>query len=211
MQNLTERTLQSIAGLEADPEIKNMLSLVDQHFDLWTERLFPLLQSKRIACYPYVVKLLHESGHQVATVELVRKYISVIRARRGIPAKPYKAPVGVTPRVTFTRPARELRADPGVRVQATDRPVAQAVSSPPMAVPGVEPVEVTDWRAEIIRLESEKASAPWTGADQWMWNYFEAVARSMGRSLPKDFMSVEKSVGDPIKIDCLDKLLAKRM
>lgn len=206
MQNLTERTLQSIVGLESDPEIKNMLRLVDEHFDLWTERLFPLLKGKKIACYPYVVRLLHESGHEVATVELVRKYISVIRARRGIPAKPYKAPLSVTPTVTPTQPKRVAHAVP---TQAVAPSVA--VAPPQIAVPGVTPVEVTDWRAEIIRLESENSSSPWTGADQWMWNYFEAIARSMGKTLPKDFMSVEKSVVNPIMIDCLDKLLAKRM
>ena len=192
-------------------QVKNMMSVVDKHFHIWTTELFPVLQQQKKSCYRTVVQILHEAGHDCATEDLIRSYFSAIRRRRGIPAKPYKAPIGVTPTVTLTRPAREFRADPGVRVQATDRPVAQAVSSHPVAVPSVKPVEVTDWRSELIRLEREKSSDPWTGADQWMWNYFEAVARSMGRTLPRDFMSVEKSVGDPIKIDCLDKLLAKRM
>lgn len=211
MVDVSTLTARMIQEHESDPEVVNMMYLVDQHFDIWTTQLFPHLQRKRIPCYKTVVDILHKAGHTVATESLVRSYFSVIRARRGIPAKHYKAPPGVTPTVTPTRPAREFRADPGVRVQATDRPVALAVSSPPVAVPGVEPVEVTDWRSELIRLEREKSSDPWTGADEWMWNYFEAVARSMGRTLPRDFMSVEKSVGDPIKIDCLDKLLAKRM
>lgn len=203
MQNLTERTLQSISLLEADPEIRNMLKLVDQHFELWTERLFPLLQSKRIACYPYVVKLLHESGHTVATVELVRKYISVIRARRGIPAKPFKAPVGVTPTVTFTRPAREVRADPGVRVQAA--PVAQAVVE---AVPGVVPVEVTDWHAEYKRLDSEERSSPWSGADQWMWDWLTEKARVRGLHLFRNAPDVEEMLTMTQK-SCYTHLLTK--
>lgn len=138
---------------------------------------FPVLQDQKLPCYKTVVGILHEAGHTVATESLVRSYFSVIRSRRGIPAKTHKAPLGVTPSVTLTRPARELRADPGVRVQATDRPVAQAVSVPSVeAVPGVVPVEVTDWHAESRRLESEPVGAPWTGADEWMWRFFLAKA-----------------------------------
>lgn len=194
-----------------DDLVLNLRRAVESQFDSWNNVLMPKLKDRDIACYPFFSRLMKEAGYENATADLIRSYFSKIRARRGIPAKPVRAPKGVTPTVTPTRPAREFRADPVVRVQATDRPVALAVSSPPVAVPGVEPVEVTDWRSELIRLERETASSPWTGADQWMWNYFEAVARSMGRTLPKDFMSVEKSVGDPIKIDCLDKLLAKRL
>lgn len=216
MSNLASMTSQAIEELESSPEIANLRIVLEEHFDVWTQRLFPLLLARKIGCYRYVTAMLHMDGHTKATEELVATYMRRIREKRKLDSivrskHDLKGPRGVTPTVTLTRPAREFRADPGVRVQATDRPVAQAVSSHPVAVPSVKPVEVTDWRSELIRLEREKSSDPWTGADQWMWNYFEAVARSMGRTLPRDFMSVEKSVGDPIKIDCLDKLLAKRM
>ena len=159
------------------PQIRNMMRLIDKHFDLWTLELFPVLQDQKLPCYKTVVGILHEAGHTVATESLVRSYFSVIRRRRGIPAKPVQAPVGVTPSVTLTRPARDVRADPVVRMLATDRPVAQAVSVPSVeAVPGVAPVEVTDWHAESRRLESEPVGAPWTGADEWMWRFFLAKA-----------------------------------
>lgn len=215
MDNLTSMTDEAIAELEKDPRVLNLRLAIEPQFDKWTKVLFPLLKLHSIGCYAYVTELLKKDGHEKASEHLVGVYMRRIAKHRNVAsvvrAKPVQAPIGVTPSVTLTRPARDFRADPGVRVQATDRPVALAVSSHPVAVPGVKSVEVTDWRSELIRLEREKSSDPWTGADEWMWNYFEAVARSMGRTLPKDFISVEKSVGDPIKIDCLDKLLAKRM
>jgi hypothetical protein len=192
------------------PQIRNMMRLIDKHFDLWTLELFPVLQDQKLPCYKTVVGILHEAGHTVATESLVRSYFSVIRSRRGIPAKPYKAPVGVTPTVTLTRPAREVRADPGVRIPATDRPVAQAVSVPPVeGVPGVVPVEVTDWHGELRRLDTEGRSAVWTGADEWMWAYFKGCAKSMDKVLPKNIIDVENLLDDPIKVKVLHRILDK--
>jgi hypothetical protein len=214
VNDISSITARIIKEHSASPKFRNMMNLIDKHFDIWTKELFPILQSEDVPCYPEIVKIMAEAGYKVTAPQL-RSYFSVIRERRGIPAKPYKGLQGVTPSVTLTSMAREIQSAPVSRLVPFTRavaPVDQAVPiAPVLAVPGVEPVEVTNWRDEIIRLESEKSSAPWTGADQWMWNFFEAVARSMGRTLPKDFMSVEKAVGDPIKIDCLDKLLAKRM
>lgn len=182
INNITARLISK----HTSPQIRNMMRLIDKHFDMWTLELFPVLQDQKLPCYRTVVDILHEAGHTVATESLVRSYFSVIRSRRGIPAKPYKAPVGVTPSVTLTRPAREVRADPVVSVLATDRPVAQAVS-----VPGVVPVEVTDWHAEYKRLDSESREAPWTGADQWMWDFISSKATLRGLHMFQNAPDVE--------------------
>ncbi|MGJ7553387.1 hypothetical protein ACSFBI_05295 [Variovorax sp. RB3P1] len=209
MDDVSTLTARMIQEHESDPEVVNMMYLVDQHFEIWTTQLFPHLQRKRIPCYKTVVDILHKAGHTVATESLVRSYFSVIRARRGIPAKPYKAPLGVTPTVTPTRPAREFRADPGVRVQATDRPVALAVSSHPVAVPGVEPLEVTDWHAQSRRLESEPRGSAWTAEDEWMWAFIEKKAKIRNLNIFKNAPDVEEML-DIFQIDCYSLLTRKK-
>ncbi|WP_162588391.1 hypothetical protein [Variovorax sp. RA8] len=215
MDNLTLMTDEAIAELERDPEVLNLRIVIEGQFDAWTQRLFPLLQLKNIPCYRFVTALLHKDGHTAATETLVGLYMRRIREKRNLDSvvrskHSLKGSRGVTPTVTLTRPARELRADPVVRVQATDRPVAQAVSVPPVeAVPGVVPVEVTDWHAELRRLDTEGRSAVWTGADEWMWAYFKGCAKSMDKVLPKNIIDVENLLDDPIKVKVLHRILDK--
>lgn len=177
--DVTTLTAQMIEEHSSDPDVVNMMYLVDKHFDIWTTQLFPHLQRKKISCYKTVVDILHKAGHTVATESLVRSYFSIIRARRGIPAKPYKAPIGVTPTVTLTPMAREIQTARVARMESPTpslAPVALAASSPPVAVPGVEPVEVTDWYAQVRKLDGEPRGTAWTGEDEWMWRFFLSKA-----------------------------------
>lgn len=190
VDNLTEMTDAAIAELEQDPRVLSLRIAIEGQFDRWTQVLFPLLKLKEMGCYVYVTNMLQKAGHEKANKDLVGVYMRRIAKHRNVAsvvrAKPVQAPVGVTPSVTLTRPAREVRADPVVRGLATDRPVAQAVS-----VPGVVPVEVTDWHAEYKRLDSESREASWTGADQWMWDFISSKATLRGLHMFQNAPDVE--------------------
>lgn len=184
--------------------------LIDQHYAVWTQDLFPLLQQAKVPCYKTVVDILSEAGVNV-NEELVRKYFSVIRKRRGIPAKSYWTHRGVTPTVTLTpQAATSTRPKPVPSpVTAAPAPVVQA-SPPVVSAPAIEPVEVADWRAELRRLEQQDSPTSWCGQDQWMWDYFTGQANKIGATLPKDFILVERFIKDPIQIDCMNLLMTMR-
>lgn len=99
---------------------------------------------------------------------------------------------------------KSLATTATVRQTLTPTPVQKPV----VVVPGVEPIEVTDWIEELNRLEKEK-NASWNGQDEWMWNAMEKVAKSRFYDLRKDFFQVEKSL-DVIQVHCLKFLLPKR-
>lgn len=210
MEDLDDLTNAAIAELEASPEIVNMRMVIEGQFENWTQKLFPLLQGQKRPCYAFVVTLLHKAGHTVATEELVRKYISRIRARRGVVVPRAVQPVGVT----LTAPERQVEQARGVTLTpAVPRGSRQAVQVPvavpmPPALPAVVPVAVSDWVEELTRLEGEK-KAPWTGADEWMWSYLCEKAAAVGSSLPKDFFNVEKVLKDPMQVEVLGLLVPK--
>lgn len=193
MDNLTSMTDEAIAELEKDPRVLNLRLAIEPQFDKWTKVLFPLLKLHKIGCYAYVTELLKKDGHEKASEDLVGVYMRRIAKHRNVAsvvrAKPVQAPIGVTPTITLTRPAREVRADPGISGVATGRSVAQAVSLP--AVPGVVPVEVTDWHAEYKRLDSESREALWSGADQWMWDFISSKATLRGLHMFQNAPDVE--------------------
>ena len=212
VDELSRLTSDAISDISADPEILNLRMLIESQFDAWTTELFPLLQGKKIGCYKFVVDLMHRAGHTVATEELVRKNISVIRAKRGLPTN---RTAGVTLTVTPPAPAG---ASTSQMVQPANRPAMApfplnqvVVTSPLEAVPGVSPVEVTEWVEQMQRLNNETASSPWTAHDQWMWEFFENISVNiLGRPLRQNLIPVERYVNDPVKKNCLASLLAKR-
>lgn len=213
MEDLDDLTNAAIAELEASPEIVNMRMVIEGQFENWTQKLFPLLQGQKRPCYAFVVALLHRAGHTVATEELVRKYISRIRARRGVviprAVKPVQQPVGVT----LTFPEREVAPARAVTLTPVPRGGRQAVQVPvavPVApaLPAVVPVPISDWVEELTRLEQE-GKKPWTGADEWMWSYLCEKAAAVGSTLPKDFFNVEKVLKDPMQVEVLGLLVPK--
>lgn len=197
MDKVSDFTAQAIAELEANPEVLNLRMVIEEQYDSWTGKLFPLLQSKKIPCYQFVTNLLHKAGHSVATESLVCTYMRRIREKR--------KPVGSSAPAVQKPLHKPVATTATVRQPVTPTPVQKPV----LVVSGVEPIEVTNWITELTRLEKEK-NALWNGKDQWMWNHFEGIAKRMGGSFPKDFMSVEKSMNDPIKTECMDLLLAKK-
>ena len=196
MQSVSDFTSQAIAELESDPVVLNLRIIIEEQYDTWTTTLFPLLQAKKIKCYKYVTELLHKAGHTNATEELVTNHVRRIREKR-------KAAVRSAP---VTRKAVEARSAPSHAVAPVPVPIA------PVAVPaalGVAPIPVTDWLAELLRLEAAP-NAEWNGQDQWMWDEMEKVAKMYGKNLARDFVSVERNL-DGIQVHCLRVLLNKRL
>gem|GEM_PF-4897990 len=140
------------------------------------------------------------SGNAISTLlSRVRAERGTRKGRKSLEAAPAQA-------VTLTAPVRAKAPARGV----TLTPVPRA-ASPVLVIdqaPAVAPVEVTDWVKELTRLEQSKGGA-WTGADEWMWSYFVGKAASIGARLPKDFVTVERLVADPIKNEVMGYLIAK--
>ena len=212
MDELTRLTSHAITDISSDPEIVNLRMVVESQFDSWTNHLFPLLQRKRIGCYKFAVGLLHKAGYAVASENLLRAYFSDIRAKRGL--RPSKSQ-GVTFTVTPPAPASAStshKVQPATRTALAPIPSDQVVVIPPVeAVPGLAPIEVTDWVEQMQRLNIETASSPWTAQDQWMWEFFENISVNiLGRPLRQNIIPVERFVNDPVKKNCLASLLAKK-
>lgn len=216
MSNLASMTSQAIEELESSPEIVNLRIVLEEHFDVWTQRLFPLLLARKIGCYRYVTEMLHKDGHTKATEELVATYMRRIREKRKLDSivrskHDFKVPRGVTPTVTPTSMAREIQSASMTRLVPSARavdPIVQAVSPPPVAVPGVEPVEVTDWHAQSRRLSSEGRDAPWNAEDEWMWGFIEKKAKNRNLNIFKNAPDVEEML-DVHQIDCYALLVKK--
>lgn len=209
VNDISSITARIIKERSASPKFKNMMNLIDKHFDVWTKELFPILQSEDIPCYPEIVKIMDEAGYKVSAPQL-RSYFSAIRKRRGILAKSYKGQQTVTPSVTLTPMAREIQSAPVSRFVPSARavaPVAQAV--PVLAVPGEEAVEVSDWHAQSRRLSSEGRNALWTSEDEWMWEFIETKAKNRNLNIFKNAPDVEEML-DVHQIDCYASLMSKK-
>ena len=201
MSNLSKMTSEAIAKLESDPAILNLRIVIESQYEVWTSKLFPLLQAKKIPCYEFVADLLVKDGHPEATKEMVSNYFCRIREKRKAAAVS-SAPVVRSPARRSPVKARSAPSHVVAPAPAPKAPVAVP------AVPGVVPVPVTDWLAELLRLEADPG-AEWCGRDQWMWDFIEKVAKSYGKNLARDFVSVEANL-DPVKVQCLTKLMGKR-
>ena len=214
MDKLTSMTDDAIAELERDPRVLSLRYAIEAQFDKWTQVLFPLLKLKKMSCYVYVADMLVKTGHEAATKELVGVYMRRIAKHRNVKSvvreKPVQAPQVVTPTVTLTSMAKEIQTARVARMESPTPSLAPAlvVSSPPMAVPGVEPVEVIDWHAQGRRLGSEPRGTPWTGEDEFMWNFILMKAKIRNLNIFKNCPSVEEML-DIFQIDCYSLLTKK--
>ena len=124
----------------------------------------------------------------------IGSYMSQVRAERA------KAP-RVRVEVDQARPGAKV-----VKAQEKRVPVAPVIAQTP-----VEAEQVTDWVSELKRLEAERSRAPWTARDEGMWLELDKKALSMGLTLPRDFMELERAIAnDPVRVHCLQKLVNKR-
>lgn len=215
MDKLTSMTDEAIAELERDPRVLSLRYAIEAQFDKWTQVLFPLLKLKKMSCYVYVADMLVKTGHEAATKELVGVYMRRIAKHRNVASvvrdKPVQAPIVVTPAVTLTPMAREIQTARVARMESPTpslAPLAHVVPSPPVAVPGVEPVEVTDWHAQGRRLGSEPRGTAWTGEDEFMWNFILMKAKIRNLNIFKNAPSVEEML-DIFQIDCYSLLTKK--
>lgn len=172
-------------------ELKNILQICEQNFDLWTKELFPVLQQQRKSCYRVVVSILQKGGCLNANEDMVRSYFSYIRKKRGL-VKRIAQKVPVPPSLTQTRSGEVVPtpvvvspiAAPVMEVQAPSHQVARPVAKPVTQVDQAEyphvyakasttlPTDYEDMRDEIERWKSEASVgwvAEWTGVDEFVW------------------------------------------
>lgn len=151
--------------------------------------------------YNTIAELLFEQGitkknESKLSEAQVCRYLHIVRAEKKADSK----------NKVITRKAVEARSAPSH--VAAPVPVSKATVAVP-AAPGVTPIPVTDWLAELLRLEAA-SNAEWNGQDQWMWDEMEKVAKKYGKNLARDFVSVERNL-DGIQVHCLRVLLNKRL
>lgn len=184
-------TNEIIANDLENGELKNILQICEQNFDLWTKELFPVLQQQRKSCYRVVVSILHKGGCLNANEDMVRSYFAYIRKKRG----QTKASAGgtsltqtrsveVVPTPVVVSPGAAPKSAPVPEVQPPSHQVQGARPSPPrqadeLAYPHVYaktsltmPVEFENLRDEEDRWKKESIEgwvAPWTGIDEYVW------------------------------------------
>ncbi|QNP48385.1 hypothetical protein [Diaphorobacter aerolatus] len=108
-------------------------------------------------------------------------------------AKPSKTPVvAPEPVAVVPTPAPEVK-----RAQLTPKPNPELkYGFIPVIVPGVEPIEITDWKLHGQRVKDEvkiKDSVPlvWTGEDQFMHEAIYTAAQNYRLRLPSEIYKLE--------------------
>jgi hypothetical protein len=61
----------------------NVLMVCEEHYDLWTTKLFPVLRAQRKSCYDPLVEMFHAQGYTNVTAGMLQSYFSQIRKKRG--------------------------------------------------------------------------------------------------------------------------------
>jgi hypothetical protein len=167
-------------------ELANILRICDENFELWTQKLFPVLQAQGKPCYRAVVQLLHRAGCMNANEKMLGTYFSYLRKKRGLTKQTARAPsltqtrsVDVVPTPVGVSPvaAPVGEAQPSSYQVQPSRPVP--VQADEVAYPHVyakasltPPVDYEDMREELERWKSEASLgwvADWTGVDEFVW------------------------------------------
>ena len=141
------------------------------------------------------------SGNAISTLlSRVRAERGTRKGRKSLEAAPAHA-VTLTAPVRAKAPARSVTLTPAA-------PVPRAVAPALDQVPAVTPVEVTDWHAEYRRLDAEDKQAPWTGSDQWMWDFIAAKAKSRGLHMFRNTPDVEELLTH-MQVNCYTRIQNK--
>jgi len=84
LQNLTEAAIEKetseLAALGGGQG--NLINVFRDNFDLWNDRLFPILRSRKKGCYEYVAELLNKAGYGEVSSTHVGAYMSRVRKER---------------------------------------------------------------------------------------------------------------------------------
>lgn len=171
-------------------ELANILCICDENFELWTQKLFPVLQAQGKPCYKAVVQLLHRAGCTNANEKMLGSYFSYLRKKRGLTKTTARSAslaqtrsVEVVPTSVVVSPV----AAPVVENQAPSHQVARPVAKPVTQVDQSDyphvyakasttlPTDYEDMRDEIERWKAEEQAgwvADWSGVDEFVWLEF---------------------------------------
>lgn len=178
-------------------ELSNILRICDDNFELWTQKLFPVLQAQGKPCYKAVVQLLHRAGCMNANEKMLGSYFSYLRKKRGLTKQ-----TGRTSSLTQLRSVDVVPTPVAVTYQAAPsvqapphqvaRPaVKQALGDDQVAYPQVYAkqsltvaVDYEDFSADLISLQEQGRSSwlDWSGTDEWHWLEFLSKIETFNKS-----------------------------
>lgn len=178
-------------------ELSNILRICDDNFELWTQKLFPVLQAQGKPCYKAVVQLLHRAGCMNANEKMLGSYFSYLRKKRGLTKQTGRTSSLTQPRsvdVVPTPVAVTYQAAPSVQApphQVARPAVKQALGDDQVAYPQVYAkqsltvaVDYEDFNADLISLQEQGRSGwlEWSGTDEWHWLEFLSKIETFNKS-----------------------------
>lgn len=123
------------------------------------------------------------------------------------------------PRVAKTAVVASVQVAPVVAPTPKPAPAVAPVSSLSelsslVVVPGVVPIEITDWRLEMLRLEDEakKRVWEWNGQDQFIWEFFHDYGKNYHYDFPREAMKIQSSLRNTGRVqmdNCLFPIIKK--
>ena len=115
-------------------ELSNILRICDDNFELWTQKLFPILQAQGKPCYKAVVMLLHRAGCTNANEKMLGSYFTYLRKKRGLTKATGRVPLNQAQPSLHVPTAVVIPLTPGAApiVPSLNAPV---IVKPPMTAP----------------------------------------------------------------------------
>lgn len=185
--DVAQWTLELIDNELESGELSNILKICDDNFELWTQKLFPVLQAQGKPCYKAVVQLLHRAGCKNANEKMLGSYFSYLRKKRGLTKTTARAPSLTQARSVDAVPIPVVvshQAAPIVQAPSHQvaRPVVkQSVSDDQVAYPHVyakssltPPVDYENFEDDLSSLQEQSRTEwlDWSGTDEWHWLEF---------------------------------------
>jgi hypothetical protein len=199
--DVAQWTLELIDNELESGELSNILRICDENFELWTQKLFPVLQAQGKPCYKAVVQLLHRAGCTNANEKMLGSYFSYLRKKRGLTKTIARASsltqvrsVDVVPTPVVV--SHQVAPVETVEVQAPPHQVArsvakQAVSDDQVAYPHVyakcsltPPVDYENFEDDLSSLQEQSRTfwLDWSGTDEWHWLDFLEKIETFNKS-----------------------------
>lgn len=196
-EDITKWTEELIESELESGELANILRICDENFELWTQKLFPVLQAQGKPCYKAVVQLLHRAGCTNANEKMLGSYFSYLRKKRGLTKTTARASSLTQARSVDVVPTPVVgshQASPIVQAPSHQvaRPVVkQAVSDDQVAYPHVyakcsltPPVDYENFEDDLSSLQEQSRTEwlDWSGTDEWHWVDFLEKIETFNKS-----------------------------